>query len=518
VRIKINIKTIFIMFFMILSIAFPASGKDVSGFSRKDTLVVCLSTRIVSLDPTNHRDRDTQMVIKNIFDSLTTRDRHLKVIPQLAASWQAKDPTTWEFELKKGIRFHNGDELTAADVKFTLDRVTKQGGMDGRTSPRQTLLARISDVIIMGPHTVRIMTDRPWPILPMMLSLQEIVPKSTLQQMGSREFAASPVGTGPFKFVKQTKDGTLVLERFDAYNGNASPPLPEQKSAVKYLIFKTVPDPVRRLALLKKGEADIIADVSIESVSLLNILPGIRVVSQPATRSYFADLNCKKPPFNKLEARLAVNYAVDMQRIVNSIFQGRARVLPTILLHQSPAYNTDLLPYPYAPREARRLLSNVAIPKHYVVKIVCLNKFGEFANAISSYLARAGIQSSITIGEKDDVRAAMKNQEADILVTSWGNTTLDPVGILWPKLKTNGRGNFSNYSNKEVDQLLLSAEKTMDTQLRNQYYKEIQTILYRDAPMLFGYAGEEYYGVSERVKGFYPSPTGMLNFHDISLE
>ncbi len=503
---------------MILGMAFPVSGDSLSGFSGKDTLVVCLSSRIISLDPTNHRDRDTQMVLKNIFDGLTTRDRHLKVIPQLATSWQAKNPTTWEFKLKKGIRFHNRDEFTAADVKFTLDRVTKQGGLDGRTSPRQTLLARISDIKIIDPHTVLIMTDRPWPILPLMLSLQEIVPKSYLQRMGTQKFAGSPVGTGPFKFVEHTRDGTLVLEKFDAYKGNISRNPSMQKGAVKRLIFKTVPDQVQRLALLKRDEADIIADVSIETVPLLDMLPGICAVSQPATRSYFADLNCKKPPFNKLEARLAVNYAVDMQRIVNSVFQGRAQVLPTILLHQSPAYNADLLPYPYAPQEARLLFRNAGIPKHYVVKIVCLNKFGEFANAVSSYLSRAGIQSSITMGEKDEIRTAMKNQEADILVTSWGNTTLDPVGILWPKLKTDGRGNFSNYSNNKVDQLLMSAEKTMDVQLRNQYYKKIQNIIYQDAPMLFGYACEEYYGVSERVKGFYPSPTGMLNFHDISLE
>ncbi len=506
------------MFFIILAMTFPVSGAGPPDASKKDTLTVCLSSRIVSLDPTNHRDRDTQMVIKNIFDSLTTRDRHLKVVPQLAESWQAVNPTTWEFKLKKGISFHNGDEFTAADVKFTLDRVTKEGGLDGRTSPRQTLLARVSDVKIINPHTVWIMTDRPWPVLPLMLSLQEIIPESYLEQIGSKQFADAPVGTGPFKFVRQTRDGTLVLERFDTYGRNVPQNLPERKAAIKYLIFKPVSDQIQRLALLKKGEADIITDVSIETVSLLDILPGIRVVSQPATRSYFADLNCKKPPFNKRDARLAVNYAVDMREIVNSVFQGRARVLPTILLHHAPAYNADLLPYPYAPREARRLFRNAAVPEQYVVKIVCLNKFGKFANAISLFLSRAGVQSSITIGEKDEIRAAMKNQEADILVTSWGNTTLDPVGILWPKLKTDGRGNFSNYSNKKVDQLLLSAEKTMDPFQRNEYYKKIQKIIYQDAPMLFGYAGEEFYGVRERVKGFYPSPTGMLNFNDISLE
>jgi peptide/nickel transport system substrate-binding protein len=112
----------------------------------------------------------------------------------------------------------------------------------------------------------------------------------------------------------------------------------------------------------------------------------------------------------------------------------------------------------------------------------------------------------------------MKKLEADILVTSWGNTTLDPVGILLPKLKSNGRGNFSNYSNEKLDQLFLSAESALSPEKRDAYYKEIQEIVHKEAPMIFGYATDEFYGVRKRVKGFYPSATGMLNLHDVYTE
>ena len=103
----------------------------ISGEANKITIGI--PSQVVSLDPTNYRDRNTQIVLKNMFDSLTTRDETMRVVPQLAESWRALSDTVWEFRLRRGVKFHNGDDLTAADVKFTLDRVTEEGALDGKT-------------------------------------------------------------------------------------------------------------------------------------------------------------------------------------------------------------------------------------------------------------------------------------------------------------------------------------------------------------------------------------------------
>ncbi len=506
------------LFFICISAPSICYGVNPSDLSKGETIAVCISSMILSLDPTNYRDRDTQMVIKNMFDSLTIRDKHLLVVPQLAESWQAVDQTTWEFKLRKGVKFHNGDDFTAKDVKFTLDRVTKEGALDGRTSPRKTLLGRVSKVTVVDKFTVRINTDKPWPILPLMLTLQEIVPGEYMQRIGSQEFENAPVGTGPFRFVEKKKDGTLILKRFEDYYGGSPENPPVQVAPLKHLTFKTVADQALRTARLKKGRADIVTNLPFEAIPLFDVLPDIKVMSQPATRSYFADLNCMKPPFNDPRARVAVNYAMDMRMIVNTMFQGKGQILPTILLQQAFGFNDRLVPYPYHPEKAKEMFRQSNFPKNYTVKIVCIEEYGKFANTISLFLSKVGVKSMITIGKKTAVRAAMKNLEADILVTSWGNTTLDPVGILLPKLKSDGRGNFSNYSNEKVDQLLLLAESTLTSEKRDAYYKEVQEIIYRETPMLFGYASEEFYGVQKRVKGFYPSATGMLNLHDVYVE
>ena len=113
-------------------IAKPCSGKTVSIKGEKNRLVICISSPIVSLDPTNHRCRDTQLVLKNMFDSLTTRDANMKVVSQLAESWRALNDTTWEFKLRRGVKFHSGDDFNAEDVKFTLERVVKEGALEGK--------------------------------------------------------------------------------------------------------------------------------------------------------------------------------------------------------------------------------------------------------------------------------------------------------------------------------------------------------------------------------------------------
>lgn len=507
----------FIFIILIINISITGYSADLSNLSKDKTLVVGFASSILSLDPTNHRDRDTQMVLKNIFDSLTTRNKHLLVVPQLAESWYTTNPTTWEFKLRKGIKFHNGDEFSAKDVKFTLDRVTKDGRLDGKTSPRKSLLGRIVEVKIMDKYTIHILTDKPWPILPLMLTLQEIVPSNYMQRVGSTKFETSPIGTGPFQFVLKQKDGSLILKKFDSYYGGSPEKPPVQTAKITRLIFKTVAHPALRIAMLKKGELDIITNVSHEAIPLLDVLPNISVMGQPSTRSYFAELNCAKFPFNDVRSRVALNYALDMRMIINTIFQNRAQILPTILLKKAFAFNDQIVPYPYDPEQAKELLQQAKFPKNYIIKIFSIEKYGKFANNISLFLAKIGIKSKITIGKKTAVRAAMKNQKADILVTSWGNTTLDPVGILFSKLKSNGRGNFSGYVNKKVDELLLLAESTLNSKMRKEAYKEIQKIIYKEAPMIFGYASEEFYGVKKHVKEFYPSATGMLDLHDVYL-
>jgi len=481
------------------------------------SLTIGISSPIELLDPTIHRDRNIQIMLKNMFDSLTTRDANMKVVPQLAESWKALNDTTWEFKLRRGVKFHNGDDVTAEDVKFTLDRVIKEKAIDGKTSPRKGLFEPLSAVKIIDDYTIQIETEKPWAILPLMLTLQEIVPEKYMRKVGSRGFQLNPIGTRPFKFVRAEGKKLIILERFEDYYGG-SPEIPSvQVAPLKDLLFKTVPEQIEQIAMLKKGEADIIYHVPPATVPILKTAPGIKILSCSATRSFFAEINLTKPPFNDARVRHALNYAVDMQVVVSRILQGHGTALPTLLLPNAFACNSSLKPYAYNPELAKKLLYDSGFPESRTITINCTRSDREFANVIASFLTKVGVKSAINIVDGWKPKTFGKNAEGDIFIGSWGNSTLDPVGIIVPKLKAGGRGNFSGYSNKEVDQLLSKAMGTIDPQARENYYKKAQEIIYRDAPMIFGYGAKEFYGERERVKNFIPSSSGMMNMHDVYI-
>lgn len=485
--------------------------------NNNNQLVVGVPDPIHTLDPAAYRLRTLQIIAKNMFDSLTTRDADMKVVPQLAESWRAIDDNTWEFKLRKGVTFHNNDPFSAADVKFSLERILKEGGMDGVTSPRRSLLGPVSEVRVVDRHTVLITTEKSWPILPLMLSLQEIVPQKYISDVGSEAFGSHPIGTGPFKFVRLDKQQRITMERFENYYGGSPAIPPVQKAPLESLVFHYSPLGSENIRMLKKGDSHIISRVNPLSIPILDADPNLDVIAAPATRSHFAEINCTKPPFDDLRIRRAFNHSVDFDNIISKLLHGSGIRLSTVLLPQAVGYNKTIKPYRYDPELSKQLLKDAGYDSNRVLQIYCTKDAAQLANNIAAFLSRVGVKSKISLAEPHKPVTMGKDAPWDLYLGFWGNSTLDPVGIIVPKFISNGRGNFSGYSNQTVDSLIAKAERTSDSDLRERLYKEIQEIIYKDAPMIFGYAKIDFYGVNKYVKNFIPSSTGMMNMHDVFI-
>jgi peptide/nickel transport system substrate-binding protein len=399
-----------------------------------------------------------------------------------------------------------------------LNRVIREGALDGRTSPRKSLLAPISEVRVEDLRTVRIKTLYPWPNLPLMLSLQEIVPAAYMKSVGSRGFEAHPVGTGPFRLVNNDGGRTIVLERFEGYYGGSPEREPVQTAPLKQLVFKAVPSLPDQVAMLKTGRCDLIFNLPPGSIPILEMVPGLRVLKGPATKSYFAEINCIRPPLNDRRVRQAFNYAVDVRAIVRHKLQGHAKVLSTVLLPNAFGYDPGLQPYPYDLSTARQLLEAAAYPGDRPLTIYCNREDLMFADGIALFLTRLGLRTRMVT--QSALRPQILGREApwDIFVGSWGNSTLDPAGILPPKFESHGYGNYSGFASPAMDSLLQEAQLTMDGVQRAELYHRIQKIILDEAPMIFGYAQDEYYGVAGWVKNFRPSPTGMMEMHDVYVD
>jgi peptide/nickel transport system substrate-binding protein len=206
-------------------------------------LVVGFSQEPYTLDPANHRNRGTETVIRNLYDGLVTRDANMLVVPEIAESITQVSPTIYDFKIRSGVKFHDGTEMTAADVKFTLDRITLDGGMgNGETSPRQSLMGPVASVELMDEYTVRINLSEPWPILPAMLPNQQIVSQAFVEAMGNDGMATAENGTGPFRLVEWRKGDAIIMERFDDYYGGSPDIEPVGQACVDRVIFKIIPE------------------------------------------------------------------------------------------------------------------------------------------------------------------------------------------------------------------------------------------------------------------------------------
>lgn len=482
------------------------------------TIVVGMQASILTLDPANHRDRYTETVIRNIFDGLVTRTAEGKIVPEIAESWEVVEPTVWEFNIRQGITFHNGDPLTADDVKFTFDRILNEGQIDGQSSPRKGLLGPVQSVEKVNDYKVRFKLESPWPILLQMLPHQQIVPKKYVEEVGSAAFTAKPIGAGPFKLVEGKLDERIVLERFDGYYGG-SPDLPPVGPAqAKTVIFEVIPETSTRMAALLSGEAQIVQAVPVDMVSQLEQDDTVEVKMVDGTKVYMFQLNTKKAPLNNVKVRQALNHAMNMDLIVEKILGGYATRLAGPLLSTGFAVDKELKPYAYDLKLAKGLLKEAGYPDGFSVVIDTINDDKPVAEAVAAQLREVGVDATVRIWDWGVLKPLLEKGERSIVLMSWGNSTQDPFDILNPTLNGVGeRGNFSFYDNAQVKDLLDRAGSSIDEQERLNLYKQAQQIIYTDAPWIFGFSKKEIEVSVKGIVNWQPSMDGRINMHDVGL-
>lgn len=313
--------------------------------SGADTLTVALdASAFRSLDPAAYRGRETETVIRNLFDALVTRTPDGRVVMQLAEFYEQPDPTTYLFTLRNGPRFHDGSPVTVDDVVYTFERILNPYGLNGVPSPRRDLLGPLRRVERVGPGRVKFSLDRPFPLFLQALVHFQIVCKKYVQQSGEKGFEVRPIGAGPFRFVGGTVDTEVVMERFEDYYGG-SPDLPPIGPArIKRVIFRPVPDAMERVAALLRGTAQIVQDIPIDKIRALELNESVRILSVESTRSYQIELNNALWPFNDIRVRKAVSLAIDWKDVLNKAYDGYGRPLATCFLPNGFGFDPSLKP------------------------------------------------------------------------------------------------------------------------------------------------------------------------------
>lgn len=474
-----------------------------------DTIVVGIHADIHNLDPHNFRHRETETILRNIYDGVVTRGPDMQPVPELAESVTQLDDTTWEFTLRQGVKFHDGSEMTAEDVAFSINRYVGEGAMAGRTSPRKDLLGPVTRAEAVDEYTVHVFMSAPWSVFLPHLVHHMIVPKSVGDGL-----VEHPIGTGPFKFVEWVPGSHVVLERFDEYYGGAPDLGRDGPAPAERVVFRIIPETATRLAALRAGEIDIMTSVPVHAISDISGDADLLLRPVAGTRSFFTEFDVREAPFDDVRVRQALNHAIDLQIIIETFLDGLGQPLTTILSPLSFGHNDDLEPYAYDPARARELLAEAGYGDGFTFELSVEDKRVDVAEAYQFMLSEIGVTANVRVwGDDASMKEALSRSETDAIMSDWGDSTMDPTGIFIPKLRTDDRGNFGGYSNEDVDALIDFGETTTDRDARAQAYRDAQQHVYDEAPMIFEYITEELYAQRADVVGWDPIPDSRVNLH-----
>lgn len=514
------------------------AGETAATPTEGQTLIVAMASAPVSLDPADHRSRESETVIRNMFDGLVTRDTRSGVHLELAEAMNWLDNQTLEVKLRQGVKFHNGQEMTADDVVFTFNRIIQENAIEypePHTSPRKGLIAPLESVEKMDDYTVTFHFSGVWPPAMQLLVHQQIVPKAYIEEVGTQGFVEKPIGTGPFMFVEGQLDDQIVLERFDDYWGGAPDLAPVGPAQAERVIFRVIPEASTRVAALLAGEAHIIQNVPPELINTLNLTEGVEVKTGPSTEPQWLQLNVSNPLFADVAVRQALNYAVDKDLLIEAIYGGRAVPLPGPLSPYNDFVNPNLTPYPYDPDKALELLAGAGWTdsngdgildkdgQPFAFTIDTLEQWRPLAEGVAGMLREIGLDASVRFWEYSVVQPQLLACERQAFLDDWGDSAFDPVGHFEAKWHTYlegqpyGRGNFMCYSNARVDELTKAGETESDPAKRQEIYNEAQQIVYDEAPAVFLILPEVAEASSSRVQNWEPASDSRINLHDVGL-
>lgn len=494
-------KRVSLVLFLVFAIAF-------SGFTlvSAQTITVAQGSDPVTLDPHGDNDQPSARVRAQIFETLVNHGQELDVIPGLAKSWEQINDVTWEFKLRDNVKFHNGDGFTAADVKYSFERINEL------PSPAAFLIESIKEVKVVDTYTVQIILE--YPFAPILAHLAHpsnaIVNRRSVEEAGDNFGSQSAVGTGPFVFKEWVAGSHVELIRNDEYWGD--------HAKAERLIIRGIPDNTVRAIELETGGADIVYNIDPIDEMRLEGTPGIKLDKYETLSTSYIGFNVQKEPFDNILVRQAINYALDVEAVADYIYTGQAEAVKGPLGSLVWGFNPDVRDYEFDPAKAKELLAEAGYPNGFKTTIWTNDnpQRMQIAEMFQADLADIGIDVEVLIVPWATYLEDTANAKHDMYILGWVTVTADPdygLFALFHSSQFGDPGNRSFYANERVDELLEAGRREGDPDKRYAIYAEAQELIVEDAPWAFLIATSEVNGLQDNVEGFVPHPAGH---HDLS--
>ena len=433
-----------------------------------------------------------------VFDTLLFRDNTGKIVPSLAVSYRLVSPTVWEFKLRAGAKFANGEPVDAHAVKYSIERI-----VDPKTKSRIISLFRSVDhVEVVDPLTARIHTKYPdmYLISPLILYGQ-IVPPKYFQSHDMKYLATNPVGSGPYRLVRWKKGEEVVFEANPSHWDPSRPP-------IKTAVVKIIPEPTTRVAALVAEDVDIIEAVPPQLTGLVKSNPNLEIVSGKSPRTCYVIMIIKPgAPWADVQVRRALNYAVEKDSIIQHLLQGYARKVATNVGPDSFGHNPGLKPYPHDPERARKLLAEAGYAQGFSVDMyVPTGRYlmgKEATEALAGQLAKVGVQARVRPVEWASLVKVMTSRWEPHAQPYWWyscrfDMTLHSEGMYAGSIHSESL--WGGFRDKEVDKAIDEARSEMDEAKREMKYREIDRVLHSEkVPLVFLYMEDQIVGKKTKV-------------------
>lgn len=492
---------------LLLFVSACSTGDNGNG-DVKDTLTVGMGGDAVSLDPHATNDQPSSRVTKQIYDTLLVQTEELELEPGLATEWEQVDDLTFEFKLREDVKFTNGEALTADDVKFTIERGKESANISH-------IVGAISSVEVVDEHTVRVSTSEPFgPLLTHLAHPAAAILNEKAVTEGGEDYGLNPVGTGPYKFVSWTTGDSITLVENEDYWGDA----PKTKNVV----FKVVTENSVRTVQLETGELDIAYDIQPSDVKRVEDDENLELLRDANLSTTYIGFNTQKEPFDDVRVRQAINYALDMNAVVETVYQGVGSPAKGPLGPNVFGANTDLVEYEQDIEKAKELLADAGFADGFTTTLWTNENQQriDIATIVQSQLAEVGITVEVEIVEWGQYLEDTAAGKHDMFILGWSTVTADADYGLYALFHSSQHGEAGNrqfYDNSDVDRLLDLGRTSADQDDRLAAYKEAQEIIRDDAPWIFTWIGENVSGIRNNVEGFKQHPAGHHRLDTVSV-
>ena len=488
-------KSIYLFLYVSLSVLLGAFILLSPALTEAKTLNFALRGNPDTLDPQKTSGTLTFQTLKSVYDTLAEPDPSGKIVPALAERWEVSgDALTWTFYLRKDVVFHNGDKLTAKDVKATFDRI-----MDKATaSPKAKEFSAIAAIETPDDFTVVLKLKEP--ASPLLATLASgwgaILPKRLIDS--GHDFGAQPVGTGPFELKKWVRDSQIILEKNKNYWMKGHPKLDE-------VIMNIIPERAVAVQGLISGQIDVAYLIDKDDLPILEASPDVKIEKSMSSLILVMSINCSNPVLQDLRVRQAINLAIDKQKVLNVAYNG-GQPIGTFMDYGNAYYKDFTALYPYNPEKARKLLAEAGVGRDTVFELSLPQNYEFHVKAGEMYqdmLSKVGLNVKIKLVDwstwiSDVYRAAKYD------LTVIGHTgKLDPDGTL---AGYGTKDRYVRWINPRAAELIDEARKVSGFENRKKLYDEVLKIMAEDVPFMYLGTSYQLTAVRKNVSDFRMTP------------